>query len=82
MFTGEHRNNWDDLLQAVMMAYRYSVHESFGNGLLIGNTKGGCAYRFTTYRDYNYAIQDGLFGVQVHHPRFLEWVGLRNTPAY
>ena len=27
---GEHRDNWDDLLPAVMMAYRFSVHESTG----------------------------------------------------
>ena len=48
----------------------------------IGHNKGGCAYRFTTYRDYDYAIQDGLFGVKIHHPLFLEWVGLQNTPTY
>ena len=41
----------------------------------LGHNKGGCAYRFTTYRDYDYAVQDGLFGMQIHHPRFLEWVG-------
>ena len=28
MFAGEHRDDWDDLLPAVMMAYRSSVHES------------------------------------------------------
>ena len=27
MFAGEHRDDWDDLLPAVMMAYRSSVHE-------------------------------------------------------
>ena len=30
MFAGENRNDWDDLLPAVMMAYRSSVHESTG----------------------------------------------------
>ena len=30
MFAGEHRDDWDDLLPAVMMAYRSSVHESTG----------------------------------------------------
>ena len=30
MFAGENRDNWDDLLPAVMMAYRSSVHESTG----------------------------------------------------
>ena len=30
MFSGENRDDWDDLLPAVMMAYRSSVHESTG----------------------------------------------------
>ena len=30
MFAEEHRYDWDDLLPAVMMAYRSSVHESTG----------------------------------------------------
>ena len=30
MFAGEHRHDWDDLLPAVMMAYRSNVHESTG----------------------------------------------------
>ena len=30
MFAGEHKDDWDDLLPQVMMAYRSSVHESTG----------------------------------------------------
>ena len=30
MFAGEHKDDWDDLLLPVMMAYRSSVHESTG----------------------------------------------------
>ena len=30
MFAGEHKDEWDDLLPPVMMAYRSSVHESTG----------------------------------------------------
>ena len=30
MFAGQYRDDWDDLLPAVMMAYRSSVHESTG----------------------------------------------------
>ena len=30
MFAGEHKEDWDDLLPPVMMAYRSSVHESTG----------------------------------------------------
>ena len=30
MFTGENRDDWDDLLPAVMMACRSSIHESTG----------------------------------------------------
>ena len=41
----------------------------------IGNDMGGCAYRFTTYRESDFADNDGQFGLPLHHPRFLEWVG-------
>ena len=30
MFVREHQDDWDDLLPAIMMAYRSSVHESTG----------------------------------------------------
>ena len=30
MFAGENKDDWDDLLPAVMMAYHSSVHESTG----------------------------------------------------
>ena len=30
MFAGEHKDDWDDLLPPVMMAYQSSVHESMG----------------------------------------------------
>ena len=30
IFTGENRDDWDDLLPAVMMAYRSSIHEPTG----------------------------------------------------
>ena len=30
MFAGEHKDEWDDLLPPVMMAYRSGVHESTG----------------------------------------------------
>ena len=33
MFAGENKDDWDDLLPAVMMAYRSSVHESTGLSL-------------------------------------------------
>ena len=30
MFAGQNKDDWDDLHPAVMMAYRFSVHESTG----------------------------------------------------
>ena len=33
MFAGEHKDDWDDLLPPVIMAYRSSVHESTGFSL-------------------------------------------------
>ena len=41
----------------------------------IGDDMGGCAYRFRTYRESVFADYDGQFGLPLHHPRFLEWVG-------
>ena len=43
----------------------------------IWDQHGGCPYRVTSYRDYKHYIKDGQFGMQVHHPQFLEWVGAR-----
>ena len=40
---------------------------------------GGSAYQFTTYQDSDFAVPDGQFGLPLHHPRFLEWVG---APEY
>ena len=36
----------------------------------------GCAFRNTTYRPADYATPTGEFGVPMHHPRFLKWIGL------
>ena len=36
----------------------------------------GCAFRHTTYRPSNYTKLSGEFGVPLHHPRFLEWIGV------
>ena len=41
----------------------------------------GCPYLVTSYRDDDDSSLDSSFGVQVHHPRFLEWVGRRSRPA-
>ena len=35
MFAGKHKDDWDDFLPPVMMAYRSSVHESTGFSLCI-----------------------------------------------
>ena len=36
----------------------------------------GCAFRNTTYRASDYASPSGEFGFPLHHPRFLEWIGV------
>ena len=56
-----------------------SVYPSVGKDLMLrwtptlglGATWGGCAYRFTTYRESDFADHDGQFGLPLHHPRFL-----------
>ena len=42
---------------------------------LISDQRDGCPYRVTCYRDDDQSNLDSPFGVQVRHPRFLEWVG-------
>ena len=42
---------------------------------LITNQRDGCPYIFKSYRDYEYSLVDTPFGLQVHHPQFLERVG-------
>ena len=36
----------------------------------------GCAFRNTLYRCSDYDTPSGEFGLPVHHPRFLEWIGV------
>ena len=47
----------------------------FGSGAITSNLWDGCPYRVTSYRDDDHSNLDSPFGVQVHQPRFLEWVG-------
>ena len=42
---------------------------------LISTRRAGCPYRITSYRDDDNSSVDSQFGVLVHHPQFLEWVG-------
>ena len=36
----------------------------------------GCAFRNTTYRTPDYAAPVGDYGLPLHHPRFVEWIGV------
>ena len=36
----------------------------------------GCAFRNTTYRVSDYAAPAGDYGFPLHHPRFVEWIGI------
>ena len=36
----------------------------------------GCAFRNTTYRDLDYDAPSGDYRLPMHHPRFLEWIGV------
>ena len=41
----------------------------------------GCSFRNTTYRPSDYASLSGEFGVPLHHPRFLEWIGVPESAS-
>ena len=36
----------------------------------------GCVFRNTTYRVSDYAAPVGDYGFPLHHPRFVEWIGV------
>ena len=36
----------------------------------------GCAFRITTYRVSEYAEPVADYGLPLHHPRFVEWIGV------
>ena len=44
----------------------------------IGDQQGSCPY--TSSRDYEHSNMDSPFGLQVHHPQFLEWVVAPESP--
>ena len=41
----------------------------------------GCAFRNTTYRSSDYTAPSGEFGLPMHHPRFLEWIGVPQSAS-
>ena len=43
---------------------------------LIRSLGAGCAFRNTSYRSSDYDAPSGEFGLPVHHPQFLEWIGV------
>ena len=45
----------------------------------IGESSSGCAFRCTTYRNSDFVQPLGKYGLPLHHPRFLEWVGPKSA---
>ena len=41
----------------------------------------GCAFRKMTYRPLDYTKRSGEFGVPLHHPGFLEWIGVPESAS-
>ena len=39
----------------------------------------GCAFRNTSYRSSDYDTPSGEFGLPIHHPWFLEWIGVPHS---
>ena len=53
-----------------------------GSQPLISDGLPGCPYHMTSYREEDIADVDPAFGVQLHHPRFLECIGGPSQPGY
>ena len=41
----------------------------------------GCAFRYSSYRASDYVSPTGEFGIPMHHPRFLEWIGVPESAS-
>ena len=52
----------------------YSVPSDMGDLPLISEVLSGCLYRMTSYDSAEVADVDPAYGLQLHHPRFLEYV--------
>ena len=88
MASGKARGGRPELTK-VGVSFRYELQTSWNvpEGLfdasiepnedhpLISTGLTRCPYRMTTYRDNDLASVDTSCGVQIHHPRFLEYVG-------
>ena len=46
-----------------------------------GSVPGGafCAFWNTSYRSSDYDMPSGEFGLPIHHPQFLEWIGVPHS---
>ena len=67
----------------------YCVPLDTGDHLLVSSGLPGCPYRMTSYAGTNVAEVNTAYGIQVHHPRFLEFIGapesarlLNRSPAF
>ena len=49
--------------------------DTWGHPLIVEGLPG-CPYRMTSYREEDIAEVDPTFGVQLHHPHFLECIGV------
>ena len=59
------------------------------DGPLIFTALPGCPYRFTSYTGTSMADENTTYGLQLHHPRFLEYIGapesarlLHHSPSF
>ena len=59
------------------------------DGPLISTGLPGCPYRIKSYMGTARADADGTYGLQLHHPRFLEFIGapesarlLNHSPSF
>ena len=53
----------------------YCSPSDTGDLTLISDRLPGCPYRMTSYASADIADVDPVYGLQLHHPRFLEFIG-------
>ena len=64
-----------DLLSAAGGDLGHCSSYRFGDGRLLETGLPGCPYRFSESGGLPFSDENPAYGLQIHHPRFLEFVG-------
>ena len=79
-----HQDKWSTGVPRTCAVSREGLFDAYcspmdtGDSPLIATGLPGCLFRITSYTGPAVADTNPAFGMQLHHPRFLEFIGLRS----